>query len=71
MGYPEDEARGALRFSFGRSTTDAEVDAAIEVVPRIVAAARAAESAIAAERLAMAPSGANAVSSDPGPVVAR
>ena len=71
MGYPEDEARGALRFSLGRSTTEAEVDEAIEVVPRIVAAARAAEAALAVERLATSSGGANAVASDPGPVVAR
>jgi cysteine desulfurase len=71
MGYPEDEARGALRFSLGRSTTEAEVDEAIEAVPRIVAAARAAQAALALERLATASGGANAVTSDPGPVVAR
>jgi len=71
MGYPEDEARGALRFSLGRSTTEAEVDEAIEAVPGIVAAARAAEAALAVERLATSSGGANAVASDPGPVVAR
>ena len=71
MGYPEDEARGALRFSLGRSTTEAEVDEAIAVVPRIVAAAQAAEAALAVERLATSSGGANAVASDPGPVVAR
>ncbi len=26
MGYPDDEARGALRLSLGRTTTDAEID---------------------------------------------
>src|SRR6185437_3686594 len=31
MGYPEEEARGALRLSLGRTTTDAEVDTAVEV----------------------------------------
>jgi hypothetical protein len=36
-----------------------------------VAAARAAESALALERLATSSGGANAVASDPGPVVAR
>ena len=29
MGYPEDEARGALRLSLGRTTTDDEIDAAV------------------------------------------
>ena len=27
MGYPDEEARGSLRLSLGRSTTDAEIDA--------------------------------------------
>ena len=50
MGYPEEEARGALRFSLGRATLDAEVDEAVAVVPRIVAEARAAAILLAAER---------------------
>ena len=50
MGYPEEEARGALRFSLGRATTDAEIDEAVDTVPRIVAASRAAAAALAAER---------------------
>ena len=38
MGYPDEEARGALRLSLGRTTTDAEIDdAPTEVVPRVVA----------------------------------
>jgi cysteine desulfurase len=37
MGYPEDEARGALRLSLGRTTTEAEIDAAAEIVPRVIA----------------------------------
>ena len=36
MGYPEDEARGALRLSLGRSTTEAEVDAAAGIVPAVI-----------------------------------
>jgi len=52
MGYPEEEARGALRFSLGRSTTEAEVDESVEAVPAIVRAARAAAVALAAERQA-------------------
>jgi cysteine desulfurase len=50
MGYPEEEARGALRFSLGRATRDAEIDEAIEVVPRIVAGVRAAALLLSAER---------------------
>ena len=28
MGYPDEEARGALRLSLGRTTTDAEIETA-------------------------------------------
>ena len=42
MGVPEAEARGALRFSFGRTSTDADVDRVLEVLPRILRRARAA-----------------------------
>ena len=34
MGFPDDEARGALRLSLGRTTTDEEIETAVEVVPR-------------------------------------
>ena len=40
MGDPPEVARGALRFSLGRHTTDAEIDAACEIVPAVVAAVR-------------------------------
>ncbi|MHB8399691.1 MAG: cysteine desulfurase family protein, partial [Candidatus Limnocylindrales bacterium] len=42
MGYPEEEARGALRLSLGRTTTEEEIAAAIEIVPRVVARHRVA-----------------------------
>ena len=42
MGVPEREARGALRFTLGWSTTDAEIDALLAVLPDAVARARAA-----------------------------
>lgn len=51
MGYPDDEARGSLRLSLGRTTTDAEIDEAVEVVPRIVAESRAAAAVLAADPL--------------------
>jgi cysteine desulfurase len=41
MGVSRDEARASLRFSFGRTTTDAEIDRALEIIPRIVAKLRA------------------------------
>ena len=54
MGYPEEEARGALRFSLGRTTTEAEIDEAIEVVPRVLGAIRAGAAALAADPVAPA-----------------
>jgi cysteine desulfurase len=40
MGYPEEEARGSLRLSVGRTTSDADIDAAVDRIPAIVAAVR-------------------------------
>jgi cysteine desulfurase len=54
MGYPDDEARGSLRLSLGRSTTDAEIDEAVAVVPRILAQSRAAAAVLAADPLGQA-----------------
>jgi cysteine desulfurase len=42
MGYPDDEARGSVRLSLGRTTTQAEVDAAAAIVPSVIAHQRAA-----------------------------
>jgi cysteine desulfurase len=51
MGYPEEEARGALRLSLGRTTTDEEIDTASEVVPRVLASMRLGTAAVAADPL--------------------
>src|SRR6478672_6816459 len=51
MGYPDEEARGALRLSLGRTTTDDEVAEACAVVPRIVASMRLGTAAVAADPL--------------------
>ena len=51
MGYPDEEARGALRMSLGRTTTDAEIDTASEVVPRVIASMRLGSAAVAADPL--------------------
>ncbi len=51
MGYPDEEARGALRLSLGRTTTDAEIDTACEVVPRVLASMRQGSAAVAADPL--------------------
>jgi cysteine desulfurase len=40
MGYPHDEARGALRLSLGRTTTDAEIDRVAALLPDTIAAVR-------------------------------
>ncbi len=45
MGYPEDEARGALRISLGRTTTDAEIDRTALVVPEVLRRMATAEAA--------------------------
>jgi len=51
MGYPEDEARGALRLSLGRTTTDEEVATAADAVPRVLASMRIATPVVAADPL--------------------
>jgi cysteine desulfurase len=51
MGFPDDEARGALRLSLGRTTTDEEVDTAAEVVPRVVASMQAGSASVARDPL--------------------
>lgn len=42
MGASEELARGSLRFSLGRTSTDADVDALLEALPGVVSRARAA-----------------------------
>jgi cysteine desulfurase len=51
MGYPEEEARGALRLSLGRTTTDPEIAVACDVVPRVVASMRVGAVAVASDPL--------------------
>jgi len=45
MGIPRDEARASLRFSLGRTTTEAEIDQALEIIPRVIAKLRSAKPA--------------------------
>jgi cysteine desulfurase len=54
MGYPDDEARGALRLSLGRTTTDEDIERASEVVPRVLASMRLGAAAVAADPLGAA-----------------
>jgi len=51
MAYPAEEARGALRLSLGRTTTEEEIAVAAETVPRALAALRAGSLAVAADPL--------------------
>ena len=51
MGYPDDEARGSLRLSLGRTTTDDEVATAIEVVPRVIASMQTGAAVVARDPL--------------------
>ena len=54
MGYPDEEARGALRMSLGRTTTDAEIETAAVAIPRSLAMLRLGALAIAADPLGQA-----------------
>jgi cysteine desulfurase len=51
MGYPDEEARGALRLSLGRTTTEAEIEEAVAIVPRVLASMRIGGVAVAADPL--------------------
>jgi cysteine sulfinate desulfinase/cysteine desulfurase-like protein len=51
MGVPADVALGAVRLSLGRATTAGEIEAAIEIVPRVLAAVRDGSAALAADPL--------------------
>ena len=50
-GLPEDEARGALRLSLGRTTTDEDVETAFEVVPRVIASMQVGSASVARDPL--------------------
>jgi cysteine desulfurase len=41
LGYSRDRAKGVVRFSLSRLTTDEEIDRVVEILPRLVADARA------------------------------
>ena len=49
MGLPEEWTKGSLRFSFGRFNTEAEVDRALEIVPKVIAKLQASASGSALE----------------------
>jgi cysteine desulfurase len=47
MGYPADEARGALRLSLGRPTSDADVEVATAILLEVIARQREGVAALA------------------------
>jgi cysteine desulfurase len=49
MGYPDDEARGAIRLSVGRTTSPRDIEEAIRLVPATIARVRDGARAMAAE----------------------
>jgi cysteine desulfurase len=51
MGYPDDEARGSLRLSLGRTTVEMDVERAAEIVPRTLSGLRIGAAAVAADPL--------------------
>jgi len=44
MGLSRDEARASLRFSLGKTITEADIDRALEIIPRVVSKLRAERS---------------------------
>ncbi|MGO9179982.1 MAG: cysteine desulfurase family protein [Candidatus Limnocylindrales bacterium] len=57
MGYPPEEARGALRLTLGRTTTADEIDTACRVVPTIIARVREGTAVLASNLLGQARGG--------------
>jgi cysteine desulfurase len=51
LGYPEEETRGSLRLTLGRTTTAAEIDQAVEVVPQTISRLRSATQALVLDPL--------------------
>jgi cysteine desulfurase len=51
LGYPEEEARGALRLSLGRTNTPDEIEQAAQIVPATIERMRAAGAAVALDPL--------------------
>jgi cysteine desulfurase len=51
LGYPDEEARGSVRLSLGRTTTDEEIQRAATLIPETIAHMRSASAALAADPL--------------------
>ena len=51
LGYPDEEARGSLRLTLGRPTTDEEIEAAAGLIPPAIERVRAGAALVAADPL--------------------
>jgi len=51
LGYPEEETRGSLRLTLGRTTTTADIDQAVTIVPQTISRLRAGTRAVALDPL--------------------
>jgi len=51
LGYPDEEARGSLRLTLGRTTTDDEIEQAARIIPAAIERMRSASSEIARDPL--------------------
>jgi len=51
LGYPDEEARGSLRLTLGRTITDDEIDQAARIVPQAIIRTREAAIALAVDPL--------------------
>jgi cysteine desulfurase len=51
LGYPEEEARGSVRLTIGRTTTDEEIEQATVLIPETIAHMRSAAAALAVDPL--------------------
>ena len=55
MGFPDEEARGALRLSLGRTTTADEIAEASRIIPPVIERMRSAGTALDADPLGQSP----------------
>jgi cysteine desulfurase len=51
LGYPDEEARGSIRLTIGRTTSDEEIDRAAELIPQTISNMRSAGIAVAGDPL--------------------
>jgi cysteine desulfurase len=51
LGYPEEEARGSVRLTLGRTTTDEEIDRAATLIPETIINLRSAATVVAGDPL--------------------